>query len=170
MWAGEPADGERALAGLRGLGEPIADFFGAMPYADFQCMLDDPPGYRNYWTAEQADDLPDALIDAIVERCAGNGPRARRSSSSSAGAASDCADRRRALSAGRARRALRRAPALAVGGPGRRRAGDRLVARLPRADGALPHRRLVPELPRRRGEPTGCARRSAPSATPGWRA
>src|SRR5688572_19000852 len=69
MWAGEPEEGERALAGLRDLGDPIADFFGAMPYADFQCMLDDPPGYRNYWTAEQADDLPDPLIDAIVERC-----------------------------------------------------------------------------------------------------
>ena len=58
-----------------------------MPYADFQCALDDPPGYRNYWTAEQADDLPDALIDAIVEHCAARGPRARRSCSSSAGAA-----------------------------------------------------------------------------------
>ena len=43
--------------------------FGAMPYADFQCALDDPPGYRNYWTAEQADDLPDELIDALAEHC-----------------------------------------------------------------------------------------------------
>ena len=40
-----------------------------MPYADFQCLLDDPPGYRNYWTAEQADDLPDALVDALVAHC-----------------------------------------------------------------------------------------------------
>ena len=70
MWAGEVADGARALARLRGLGDPIADFFGVMPYADFQCMLDDPPGYRNYWTAEQADDLPDELVDAIVAHCA----------------------------------------------------------------------------------------------------
>jgi FAD/FMN-containing dehydrogenase len=69
MWAGEPEDGERAVQGLRGLGDPIADFFGPMPYADFQCMLDDPPGYRNYWTAEQADDLPDELIDALVAHC-----------------------------------------------------------------------------------------------------
>jgi FAD/FMN-containing dehydrogenase len=69
MWAGDPAEGERVLAGLRGLGDPIADLFGPMPYADFQCAIDDPPGYRNYWTAEQADDLPDALVDAIVEHC-----------------------------------------------------------------------------------------------------
>src|SRR5687767_9613237 len=69
MWAGDPADGEPVLAGLRAIGEPVADLFGVMPYADFQCALDVPPGYRNYWTAEQADDLPDALIDAIVEHC-----------------------------------------------------------------------------------------------------
>src|SRR5215218_2688505 len=70
MWAGDPADGERALARLRALGDPVADCFGVMPYADFQRMLDDPPGYRNYWTAEQADDLPDELVDAIVAHCA----------------------------------------------------------------------------------------------------
>jgi FAD/FMN-containing dehydrogenase len=69
MWAGAVQDGERVMQDLRGLGDPIADFFGPMPYADFQCMLDDPPGYRNYWTAEQADDLPDELIDALVDHC-----------------------------------------------------------------------------------------------------
>jgi FAD/FMN-containing dehydrogenase len=69
MWAGEPVDGEPVLAGIRGLGDPVADLFGVMPYADFQCALDDPPGYRNYWTAEQADDLPDELVERIVEQC-----------------------------------------------------------------------------------------------------
>ena len=29
-----------------------------MPYADFQCMIDDPPGYRNYWTAEHLPTCP----------------------------------------------------------------------------------------------------------------
>ena len=28
-----------------------------------------PAGYRNHWTAEQADELPDALVDEIVEHC-----------------------------------------------------------------------------------------------------
>ena len=29
-----------------------------MPYADFQCMLDDPPGMRNYWSAEYLTGAP----------------------------------------------------------------------------------------------------------------
>ena len=39
-----------------------------MPYADFQCMIDDPPGFRNYWTSEHLADLPDAAIEAIATR------------------------------------------------------------------------------------------------------
>jgi FAD/FMN-containing dehydrogenase len=69
MWAGEPAEGERVLGRLRGFGPPAADLFGVMPYADFQCAIDDPPGYRNYWTAEQVGGLPDEAVDAIVEHC-----------------------------------------------------------------------------------------------------
>jgi FAD/FMN-containing dehydrogenase len=67
MWAGRVADGERALAPIRALG-PDADFFGPTGYADFQCSVDDPPGYRNYWTAETVVDLPDEAIDAVVRR------------------------------------------------------------------------------------------------------
>lgn len=67
MSAGTIAEGEAALAPVRRL-RPDADFFGATPYADFQCSVDDPPGYRNYWTAENVVDLPDPAIDAIVER------------------------------------------------------------------------------------------------------
>jgi hypothetical protein len=67
MWAGAVPDGEAALAPVRELG-PEADFFGPMSYADFQCSIDDPPGYRNYWTAENVVDLPDEAIDALVER------------------------------------------------------------------------------------------------------
>ena len=67
MWAGDPADGERALAPIREL-RPDADFFGRTEYADFQCSLDDPPGYRNYWTAENVVDLSDEAIERIVRR------------------------------------------------------------------------------------------------------
>ncbi len=70
MWAGDPAGGERALAPLRALG-PDADLFGVTDYAEFQCSVDDPPGFRNYWTAESVVDLPDEAIDRIVTRAAG---------------------------------------------------------------------------------------------------
>jgi FAD/FMN-containing dehydrogenase len=69
MWAGAVSDGHRALAPIRALG-PDADFFGPTGYADFQSSVDDPPGYRNYWTAENVVDLPDAAIDALVQRAA----------------------------------------------------------------------------------------------------
>ena len=67
MSAGGVAAGERALAPIRTLG-PDADFFGQTGYADFQCSVDDPPGYRNYWTAENVVDLPDEAIDVLVRR------------------------------------------------------------------------------------------------------
>ncbi len=67
MWAGDPADGERALAPVRDLG-PDADYFAPTGYADFQCSVDDPPGHRNHWSAENVAELPDAAIDALVSR------------------------------------------------------------------------------------------------------
>jgi hypothetical protein len=67
MWAGAVADGERALAPIRALGA-VADFFGPTGYADFQCSVDDPPGYRNYWTAENVVALPDTAVDRLVRR------------------------------------------------------------------------------------------------------
>jgi FAD/FMN-containing dehydrogenase len=38
-----------------------------MPYADFQCMLDDPPGHRNYWSAEYLSGLPDEAITRFCD-------------------------------------------------------------------------------------------------------
>jgi FAD/FMN-containing dehydrogenase len=39
-----------------------------VPYADLQCMLDDPPGYRNYWSAEYLESFPDEAIDVFCRR------------------------------------------------------------------------------------------------------
>jgi FAD/FMN-containing dehydrogenase len=50
MYAGPPSAGEEALREIRAFGPPTADFFEPTAYADFQRSLDDPPGYRNYWT------------------------------------------------------------------------------------------------------------------------
>jgi FAD/FMN-containing dehydrogenase len=70
MYAGSVAEGEEALGELRSFGPPAADYFEPTAYADFQCSIDDPPGYRNYWTAENLAALSDDAIDAIAERSA----------------------------------------------------------------------------------------------------
>jgi len=62
--AGAEEEGQRALAPMLALGHAGA-FVGAMPYADMQCMLDDPPGYRNYWSAEYLDGFPDGAVAAF---------------------------------------------------------------------------------------------------------
>jgi hypothetical protein len=36
-----------------------------MPYADWQCAIDDPPGYRNWWTAEYLHVVSDEAIDLV---------------------------------------------------------------------------------------------------------
>lgn len=40
----------------------------AIPYADLQCMIDDPPGMRNYWSAEYLTGAPDELVDVFCAR------------------------------------------------------------------------------------------------------
>jgi len=67
MWAGPLDEGEPALRELLGAAQPIVNLFGDVPYAQFQSMIDDPPGKRNWWTAEYMADLPDA---AVSEFCA----------------------------------------------------------------------------------------------------
>ena len=61
MYAGEVEEGERLIGGLLG-DRPALDGFGVTAYAEFNSSLDDPPGYRNWWTAEHLEDLtPDAI-------------------------------------------------------------------------------------------------------------
>jgi FAD/FMN-containing dehydrogenase len=68
MYAGPVGEGEEALRAVREFGPPAADLFEPMGYADFQCSLDDPPGYRNYWTAEHLNDLTDEAIELVAAR------------------------------------------------------------------------------------------------------
>ena len=64
-------------ASLRELAAPLFDAApdGAMvaelPYAELQSALDDPPGYRNYWSAEHLEALPDEAVDAFCAQAAG---------------------------------------------------------------------------------------------------
>jgi FAD/FMN-containing dehydrogenase len=68
MYAGTVSEGEAALSELRAFGPPAVDLFGPMAYPDLQCMIDDPPGNRNYWTEEHLGALPDEAIEAIARR------------------------------------------------------------------------------------------------------
>ncbi|MGP4017209.1 FAD-binding oxidoreductase [Saccharopolyspora sp. 5N708] len=54
------------LLALRPAGSLIAE----LPYAELQCMLDNPPGYRNYWSAEYLRELPDAAVGLFCARAA----------------------------------------------------------------------------------------------------
>ena len=67
MWAGDVEEGKRALHDLIGSARPIVNLFGEMPYVELQSMIDDPPGKRNWWTADYLGELPD---EAIAEICA----------------------------------------------------------------------------------------------------
>lgn len=63
-YTGPVAEGEQLIRPFRDLG-PVADLVGPVPYADFQCAIDDPPGYRNWWTAEYLHVVTDEAIDVI---------------------------------------------------------------------------------------------------------
>jgi FAD/FMN-containing dehydrogenase len=66
---GDHAASEQLVAPLRALG-PAVDLVGPMPYADFQCMIDDPPGMRNYWSAEYFDGFGNDAVKAFIKTAA----------------------------------------------------------------------------------------------------
>ena len=72
IFAGDPAEGEAALAPLRNIGNPIADAVGLKPYTAFQSMFDASAnaGARNYWKAHYLAELGDASIDVLCEHAA----------------------------------------------------------------------------------------------------
>ncbi|MFE9172108.1 FAD-binding oxidoreductase [Streptomyces kebangsaanensis] len=67
MYAGDPAAGEAAVGPLRGLGTPIADLMGPMPYTSMQSLLDPlwTAGAHNYFTSAFIEPS-DAAIDALL--------------------------------------------------------------------------------------------------------
>jgi FAD/FMN-containing dehydrogenase len=66
LWAGRIEEGIGAIRPLRDM-QPDVDLVGPMEYADFQCMIDDPPGFRQYWSGDYHDDLPDDAVDVFVK-------------------------------------------------------------------------------------------------------
>ena len=88
MWAGDPAEGERATRALRELATPLLDMSGPRRYLDFQRSLDPffPAGLRRYWKALYLDGFSDAAIDDHG-RLVGAPPVERHAGRSSATAA-----------------------------------------------------------------------------------
>jgi len=66
LWVGDVDEGAEAMQPFKDLA-PEVDLVGPMPYADFQCMIDDPPGMRNYWSADYHDSFPDDALDVFVD-------------------------------------------------------------------------------------------------------
>ncbi|MDI3326004.1 FAD-binding oxidoreductase [Pontibacterium granulatum] len=69
LYNGPMDEGERAIAPIRELGQPIADGFAPHPFVAFQQAFDPllTPGSRNYWKSHNFAELSDGLIDTLVE-------------------------------------------------------------------------------------------------------
>ncbi|MBE9192983.1 FAD-binding oxidoreductase [Gloeocapsopsis crepidinum LEGE 06123] len=67
VYAGSEAEAREITAPLLALGHE-GEFIAEMPYAELQCMLDDPPGYRNYWSAEYLEAFPNDAVDRFCDR------------------------------------------------------------------------------------------------------
>jgi hypothetical protein len=69
LYAGDMAEGEKALAPLRAFGNPIADVISPHPFAGWQQAFDPllTPGARNYWKSHDFLELGDDLIDTLIK-------------------------------------------------------------------------------------------------------
>lgn len=67
-YAGPVADGEKAVAPLRRMGNPIADVIGPHPFAGWQQAFDPllTPGARNYWKSHDLAEISDELLDKLI--------------------------------------------------------------------------------------------------------
>ena len=147
---------------------PAGQMIAEMPYAELQCMLDDPPG------------LPELLVGRVPGRVPGRGggrvlrPRGRHDRCRRH--PSTCCSRWAARSrAGPADYPVpwRRAPWVVHpfglwDGPGRRRARRPVGARRARRRAAVGDRRGLPQLHRRRGRGAGRRRLRRRRTTTGW--
>lgn len=70
VWAGSPAEGQKAIAPLREIATPIADVVRPVPYLSIQSMLDGGAahGMHYYWKSHRLPRLTDEVIDVIVSR------------------------------------------------------------------------------------------------------
>jgi FAD/FMN-containing dehydrogenase len=69
MYNGDMAEGERALKGLREIGNPIADVIAPQKFIDFQAAFDPllTPGSRNYWKSHDFTELSDDALAVVLD-------------------------------------------------------------------------------------------------------
>jgi hypothetical protein len=67
-WTGDHEEGERMVAPIREVAQPMMDMVGPMPYTALQTMLDGgaQPGTHAYVKAEFMDELSDAAIEKLI--------------------------------------------------------------------------------------------------------
>jgi hypothetical protein len=67
-WSGDHDEGERVVAPIREIAQPMMDMVGPMPYVALQSMLDGggPKGTRAYMKAEFMEELSDAAIEKLA--------------------------------------------------------------------------------------------------------
>jgi FAD/FMN-containing dehydrogenase len=68
-YAGGEAEMREVITPLLEQG-PDGEVITPIPYAELQCMLDDPPGFRNYWSVEYVHAFPDEAVDRFSARSA----------------------------------------------------------------------------------------------------
>ncbi|MBI4339761.1 MAG: FAD-binding oxidoreductase [Chloroflexi bacterium] len=68
--AGDPGEGQRAVAPLLSFGKPVGQHLGVQPYTAWQSAFDPllTPGARNYWKSHNLTNLTGAAIDAVVQQ------------------------------------------------------------------------------------------------------
>jgi FAD/FMN-containing dehydrogenase len=68
-YCGDMDEGEKAIADLRALGDPIADVVSPHPFTGWQTAFDPllEPGARNYWKSHDFTELTDDAIDDLLE-------------------------------------------------------------------------------------------------------
>ena len=152
MWSGDEAEGTALVQVMRDL-EPDLDLVGPMPYAQLQSMIDDPPGFRQYWSADYHDAFPDQALDAVPRRRPEPHLTPDPAPAAALGRSAE-PDRGGRHPDGTARRPLGDPPVRHVDRPRRRRAQHRLGPGLPSSERAVHHRRRLPQLHRRRGRGT----------------
>jgi FAD/FMN-containing dehydrogenase len=68
-WSGDVEAGRGPVGAVAGLGKPIAEVVGPMPFLAWQQLLDPllTPGARNYWKSQSFTELSDGAIDTLID-------------------------------------------------------------------------------------------------------